>query len=88
MVKRRNRSFWGYALDTSVYILNRVPSKSLEVTSYEIWTNKKPYISHIKVWGYLAYVKQTMSDKLETKSDRCMFVGYPKETNGYQFYNS
>ena len=29
-----------------------------------------------------------MLDKLEAKSDRCLFVGYPKETNGYKFYNS
>ena len=35
------KSFWGYALETANYILNRVPSKSVEVTPYEIWTNKK-----------------------------------------------
>ena len=29
-----------------------------------------------------------MSDKLEAKSDKCLFVGYPKETMGYQFYNT
>ena len=30
------KSFWGYALETAVYILNRVPSKSVEGTPYEI----------------------------------------------------
>ena len=29
-----------------------------------------------------------MLDKLEAKFDRCLFVGYPKETNEYLFYNS
>ena len=29
-----------------------------------------------------------MSDNLEAKFDRCLFVGYPKETNEYQLYNS
>ena len=82
------KSFCGYALKTTVYILNRVSSKSVEVTPYEIWTNKKPYLSHIKVWGCLAYVKQTVLDKLEAKSDKRLFVGYPKETIGYQFYNT
>ena len=72
------RSFWGYALQTAVYILNRVPSKSVDVTLYEIWYNKKPVLSHIKVWGCPAYVKRTMSDKLGVKSDKCLFVGYPK----------
>ena len=82
------KSFWGYALETFVYILNIVLSKSVEVTPYDIWTNKKPYLSHMKVWGSLAYVKWTMSNKLEAKSDRCLFIGYPKETIGYHFYNT
>ena len=42
----------------------------------------------MKVWGCPAYVKQMMSDKLEAKSNKCLFVGYPKETIGYQFYNT
>ena len=41
----------------------------------------------MKIWGCLAYVKQTISDKLEAKSDKCLLVGYPKDTMGYQFYN-
>ena len=28
-----------------------------------------------------------MSDKLGAKSNKCLFVGYPKETLGYYFYN-
>ncbi|VFQ71676.1 unnamed protein product, partial [Cuscuta campestris] len=27
------------------------------------------------------------SGKLDSKSDRCKFVGYPKETKGYEFYH-
>ena len=27
-----------------------------------------------------------MADKLEPRSDKCIFVGYPKETKGYNFY--
>ncbi|KAK8708456.1 hypothetical protein V6N13_059496 [Hibiscus sabdariffa] len=34
-----------------------------------------------------AYVKHQMSIKLEPKSHKCTFVGYPKETKGYYFYN-
>ena len=33
-------------------------------------------------------VKRQNSDKLASKSDKCLFVGYPKETKGYCFYNS
>ena len=27
------------------------------------------------------------SDKLAPKTEKCLFVGYPKETKGYYFYN-
>ena len=50
--------------------------KSVKVTPYEIWTNKKPYLSHIIVWGSPTYVKWTMSNQLEAKSNRYLFVGY------------
>ena len=29
-----------------------------------------------------------MPDKLEAKFEKCLFVRYPKETIGYQFYNT
>ena len=69
-------------------MLNKVQSKSVEVTLYRIWTNKEPYLSHLKVWGYPTYKKRTMSDRLKTKSEKCLFVGYLKETIGYKFYNT
>ncbi|KAK8652037.1 hypothetical protein V6N13_141607 [Hibiscus sabdariffa] len=71
----------------AAFTLNRVPSKSVQKTSYEIWTGKRPSMSFIKIWGCKAYVKHQMSTKLEPKSHKCTFVGYPKETNGYYFYN-
>ena len=57
------KSLWGYALETVVYILNRVSSKLVYVTPYEMWTNKKSYISHLKVWGLCKadYVRQARS---------------------------
>ena len=53
-----------------------------------MWTNKKPYLSYMEIWGCPAYVKRTTSDKLEARSDKCLLVGYPKETREYQFYNT
>ena len=49
------------------------------VIPYGIWTKKEPYLSHLKVWGYLAYKKQIFSNKLEAESNKCLFVEYPKE---------
>ncbi|KAK8597316.1 hypothetical protein V6N12_065787 [Hibiscus sabdariffa] len=80
-------SFWGYALETVAFTLNRVPSKSVQKTPHEMWTGRRPNMSFMKIWGCKAYVKHQMSTKLEPKSEKCTFVGYPKETKGYYFYN-
>ena len=32
-------------------------------------------------------MKKFQPDKLESKSDKCIFIGYPKETIGYTFYH-
>src|SRR4051812_6806647 len=80
-------SFCGYALETAAFTLNRAPSKSVEMTPYELWFGAKPKLSFLKVWGCEAYVKKLMPDKLEPKAEKCVFIGYPKETIGYTFYH-
>src|SRR3954465_1052068 len=50
-----------------------------------VW--KKPKPSFLKVWGCDAYVKKLQPEKLEPKSEKCVFIGYPKETIGYTFYH-
>ncbi|RVW74575.1 Copia protein [Vitis vinifera] len=40
-------SLWGEAVKTVVYILNRVPSKAVAKTPYELWTSKKPRYSEM-----------------------------------------
>ena len=80
-------SFWGYALEIAAFMLNRAPSKSVETMPYELWFGKKPKLSFLKVWGCDAYVKKLQPDKLEPKSEKCVFIGQPKETVGYTFYH-
>ena len=80
-------SFWGYALEIATFTLNRVPYKSVETTPYELWFGKKLRLSFLKVWGCDAYVKKLQPDKLEPKSEKCVFIEYPKETIGYTFYH-
>ena len=45
-----------------------------------------PLLSYFKIWGCEAYVKRLLTEKLEPRSDKCLFVGYPQETRGYYFY--
>ena len=80
-------SFWGYALETAAFLLNGTPTKAVEKTPYEVWTGKEPNLSFLRIWGCESHVKKLTSDKLESKSTICLFVGYPKETKGYYFYS-
>ena len=44
-------SLWGEAIKNAFYILNRVPSKVVSKTPYELWTRKKLSIRPLHVWG-------------------------------------
>ncbi|GJZ15415.1 retrotransposon protein, putative, ty1-copia subclass [Tanacetum coccineum] len=54
-------SFWDYALETGTCILNMVPTKKVDKTPYELWYEKVPNLSYLKIWrceetmGYYFY---------------------------------
>ncbi|CAA0810109.1 Unknown protein, partial [Striga hermonthica] len=81
-------SFWGYALEkTGIHILNRVLFKSVPSTPLELCPGHKPSLSHLKIWGSPAHMLRTDTDKLESRIEVRLFVGYPKETKGGLFYS-
>ncbi|XP_027348129.1 peroxidase 44-like [Abrus precatorius] len=49
VAERRNRTIMKMIV---AYLLNRVPSKAIPKTPYELWTGKKPSLRHLHVWGY------------------------------------
>ncbi|GKC66424.1 retrotransposon protein, putative, ty1-copia subclass [Tanacetum coccineum] len=79
-------SFWDYALKSATCILNMVPTKKVDKTPYELWYGKVPNLSYLKVWGCETLVKWDTPEKLQQRSVKCIFIGYPKETMGYYFY--
>jgi hypothetical protein len=80
-------SFWGHTLETTAFTLNRDSYKSAETTPYELWIGNKPKLLFLRVWGCDVYVRRPQPDKLEPKAEKCVFIGYPKETVGYTFYH-
>ena len=50
-----------------------------------VWQETKVVVS--ESLGCDAYVKKLQPDKLEPKSEKCVFIGYPKKTIGYTFYH-
>ena len=57
---------WGYALQTTLHVLNKAPSKSIRKTSYELWYDKLPSVNYLKIWGCPTFVKVLRTDKLES----------------------
>ena len=81
-------SFWGYALETATYLLNLIPSKSISKTTTELWNGSKPSLNHIRIWGAPDHVLKKEPHKLESRTEVCLFIGYPKGTRGGLFYSS
>jgi hypothetical protein len=78
--------FWGEAVVTTVYILNRSPTKALNGrTSYEAWHGHKPAVSHLRVFGCLAFGKELGHiSKLDDRSTPGLFIGYAEGSKAYR----
>ena len=71
--------FWAEAVNTSVYLLNRLPTKALQdMTPYEAWCGNKPSIHHLRIFGCIFYyqVPKTKRSKLDNKAHKGIFMGY------------
>ncbi|GJY66091.1 retrovirus-related pol polyprotein from transposon TNT 1-94 [Tanacetum coccineum] len=88
--KKMPKEFWVEAVDCAVYLLNRCPSKSLDnKTPQEAWNGMKPTVSHLRIFGSIAYVHvpSQRRSKLDDRSKKHVFVGYDKQSKGYKLYN-
>ena len=78
--------FWGEALSTVAYLRNRGPTKAVnEMTPHEAWTGEKLKVDHLRIFGCQAFVHIPNDErkKLDSKSKKCVFVGYETTTKGY-----
>jgi hypothetical protein len=72
------------------YLVNKSPSLGLDdKTPQEVWTGKKPSLTHLKVFGYDAYVHvpKESKTKLGKKDEKCIFIGYKDGLKGYKLSN-
>ena len=80
-------SFWGYALETATFTLNKAPFNPLRRHRMNYGLARNLSCRSLKVWGCDAYDKRLQPDKLDPKSEKCVFIRYPKETIGCSFYH-
>ena len=87
------KRFWGDAIHTAVFLINRMPSRVLQFQT-PIQTlsqyHSLPSLLHIppKVFGCVCYVHVHMQnrDKLDPRAIKCMFIGYSATQKGYRCY--
>lgn len=87
--KNLPKHFWAEAVNTSVYLLNRLPTKALKNnTPYETWYGVKPSVHHLRVFECICFyqIPQQKRDKLDKRAEKGIFVGYSLVTKGYKIY--
>jgi hypothetical protein len=84
------RWFWGEAVNTAVYVLNRCPTKSVDgMTPFEAWHGRKPVVHHLRTFGCIVYVRNTTPHlkKLEDRGRKMIFVSYESGPKVYHAYD-
>ena len=69
---------------TTAYILNRVSSKYVPYTQYELWEGTMPDLNVMSPWGCGAYVHNVSHEygKLGPKGKKCIFIRYSEPSKG------
>ena len=87
-------SYWGKALSYALYLINRVSSAVLDFqTLFDVL--HKAVLAHTdsnlppRVFGCIAFVHlpKEHRNKLESRSLKCVFVGYTYNQKGYRCYH-
>ncbi|KAG5864755.1 hypothetical protein JTB14_026673 [Gonioctena quinquepunctata] len=75
--------FWAGAVHTSVYFMNRLPSRSINKTPEEQWSNKKPTVKHVRIFSCLAFAhipSQKKKEFVENKKASTLLEKKKEET--------
>ncbi|KAK3014045.1 hypothetical protein RJ639_008039 [Escallonia herrerae] len=82
--------FWAAAVDTAVYLINRSPASTLNGgIPEEEWLGKPVNYSFLRVFGCIAYahIDKEERTKLDSKSHKCVFIGYGGDEYGYRLWD-
>ena len=82
---------WAEATRTTVYVQNKLSHSSLGFkTTEEMYTGKKPEVSHLKIFGCPVYVHipKEKRTKLDPSGKKEIFVGYYEVSEAFKIYIS
>ncbi|CAI5973716.1 unnamed protein product [Closterium sp. NIES-65] len=79
---------WPFAVRYAAHQINLHPRVSRPETSPALlWTGKVGDASAFRVWGSRAFVRNLSADKLSPRAAPCVFLGFPPDAPGWQFYH-
>ncbi|CAI7933686.1 unnamed protein product [Closterium sp. NIES-54] len=79
---------WPFAVQYAAHQLNLQPRVSLPETSPTLrWNVKVGDASAFRVWGSRAFVRDLSADKLSPRAVPYVFLGFPPDAPGWQFYH-
>ncbi|KAL2251279.1 UNVERIFIED_CONTAM: Retrovirus-related Pol polyprotein from transposon TNT 1-94 [Sesamum indicum] len=87
--KNMPNKYWVEAVSCAVYLMNRCHTKSIRgITPQEAWSVYKPSVSHLRVFGSIAYmhIPNVKRTKLDNKSEKYLFIGYDQSSKGYKLH--
>ncbi|KIY68249.1 hypothetical protein CYLTODRAFT_443449 [Cylindrobasidium torrendii FP15055 ss-10] len=82
--------FWALAVAAFVYVRNRCPTSAIpDTTPHTNWSGQKPNLSHLRVFGCLAYVlvKKKKRRGFASHTKKCIFVGYKEGTKAWLLWD-
>jgi hypothetical protein len=82
--------FWSEAVNMACHAINRLYlHRLLKKTTYELFTDNKPNVSHIHVFGskYYILVKKGRHSKFAPKVVEGFLLGYDSNTKAYRVFN-
>ncbi|CAI5973127.1 unnamed protein product [Closterium sp. NIES-65] len=79
---------WPFAVSYAAHQINLHLRVSRPETSPALlWTGKVGDASAFRVWGSRAFVRDLSADKLSPRASPCVFLGFPPDAPGWQFYH-
>ncbi|CAI5968063.1 unnamed protein product, partial [Closterium sp. NIES-64] len=79
---------WPFAVRYAAHQINLHPRVSMPETSRALlWTGKVGDASAFRVWESRAFVRDMFADKQSPCAAPCVFLGFPPDAPGWQFYH-
>ena len=83
--------FWGDAVLTACYLINRMPSSVLhdQIPHSLLFPDQSLYFLPPRVFGctYFVHILTPGQDKFSAKAMKCLFLGYSRLQKGYRCYS-